>query len=75
MDESSIEFEFETDKSFYLDMRDIHLQIKVGLQKGRLFEDFMKKEEHGKPDIGMTFMDELMSTTCYTLFSPTAKCM
>ena len=35
LDESSIEFEFETDRSIYLDMRDIHLQIKVGLQKGR----------------------------------------
>ena len=43
LDESSIEFEFETDRSIYLDMRDIHLQIKVGLQKGRLFDDFMKK--------------------------------
>ena len=43
LDESSIEFEFETDRSFYLDMRDFQLQIKVGLQKGRLFDDFMKK--------------------------------
>ena len=34
LDESSIEFKFETDRSIYLDMRDIHLQIKVGLQKG-----------------------------------------
>ena len=58
LDESSIDFEFETDRSIYLDMRDIHLQIKVGLQKGRLFEDFMKKEEHGKPDMGMTFNDD-----------------
>ena len=57
LDESSIEFEFETDRSIYLDMRDIHLQIKVGLQKGRLFDDFMKKEEHGKPDMGMSFTD------------------
>ena len=38
MDESSIEFEFETDRSIYLDMRDIHFQIKVGLQKK---EDFL----------------------------------
>ena len=47
LDESSIEFEFETDRSIYLDMREIHLQNKVGLQKGRLFDDFMKKEECG----------------------------
>ena len=56
--EGSIEFEFETDRSIHLDMRDIQLQIKVGLHKGRLFEDFMKKEEHGKPDMGMTFTDD-----------------
>ena len=41
LDESSIEFEFDTDKSIYLDMRDFHLQIKVGLQKGRLFDDLL----------------------------------
>ena len=57
LDESSIKFEFETDQSIYLDMRDIHLQIKHGLQNGRLFDDFMKKEEHGKPDMAMTFND------------------
>ena len=38
-------------------MRDIHLQIKVGLQKETLFEEFMKKE-HGKLDMGMTFTDD-----------------
>ena len=58
LDESNIQFEFETDRSIFLDMRGIHLQIKVGLQKGRLFEDFMKKEEQGKPDMGMTFTDD-----------------
>ena len=39
-------------------MRDIHLQISVGLQKGRLFEYFMKKDEHGKPDMRMSFTDD-----------------
>ena len=58
LDKSRIEFKFETDRSIYLDMRDIHLQIKVGLQKGILFEDFMKKEDHGKLDMGMTFSDD-----------------
>ena len=38
-------------------MRDIHLQIKVGLQKGRLFDDFTKKDEHGKADMGIFFTD------------------
>ena len=58
LDESSIEFEFETDRSIYLDMRDIHLQIKIGLQKGRLFDDLMKKDEHGRPDMGMMTMTD-----------------
>ena len=54
LDESSIEFEFETD-SIYLDMRDIHLQIKVGLQKGRLFDDSMKKRGAWKTRYGYDF--------------------
>ena len=58
LDESSIEFEFETDRSIYFEMRDIHLQIKVGLQKGKLFDDFMKKDEHGKAIMGMSFTDD-----------------
>ena len=58
LDESSIEFEFETDRSIYLNMRDIHLQIKVGLQKERLFDDFTKKDEHGKADMGMSFTED-----------------
>ena len=33
LDESSTEFEFETDRSIYLDMRDIHFQIKVVYKK------------------------------------------
>ena len=40
--ESSIEFEFETDRSIHLDVRDIHLQIKVALQKGRSFDEFKR---------------------------------
>ena len=39
-------------------MSDIQLQIKVGLQKGRSFDDFMIKVEHGKPDMGMTFTED-----------------
>ena len=60
MDESSIEFEFETDRSINLDMRDNHLQIIFGLQKKILFDDFLKKDEHGKPDMGMTFIDDCL---------------
>ena len=55
LDESSIEFEIETDRSIYLDMRDIHLQIKVGLQNGRLFDDFLKKRRAWKIRYGNVF--------------------
>ena len=41
LDKSSLELEVETYRSIYIDKRDINLQIKVGLQKGRLFDDFM----------------------------------
>ena len=45
--ESSIEFEFETDCNLYLDMRDIHLSLKLQLFRGRLFDAFEKeKAEH-----------------------------
>ena len=56
MDVSSIEFEFETDRSIYFDMRDI--QINVALKKWRLFDDVMKKDKHGKEYMGMIFKDD-----------------
>ena len=46
-DESSIEFELETDRNLYLNMRDTHLSLKLQLFKGRLFDAFKKeKAEH-----------------------------
>ena len=46
-DENSIEFEFETDRNLYLDMRDTHISLKLQLFKGRLFDAFKKeKAEH-----------------------------
>ena len=81
LDESSIEFEFETDRIIYLDMREIHLQIKVGLQKGRLFDDFMKKDDQGKPDMGMSFTDDDLhylthvNNILHSLFSNCEVCL
>ena len=47
LDESSIEFEFETDRNFYLDMHHTHFSLKLQLFKGRLFDAFKKeKAEH-----------------------------
>ena len=45
--ESSIVFEFETDRNLYLVMHDTHLSLKLQLIKGRLFDAFKKeKAEH-----------------------------
>ena len=40
--ESSIEFEYETDRNLYLDMCYNHLSLKLQLFKGRLFEALKK---------------------------------
>ena len=40
LDESSIDFEFETDRNLYLDMLDTHFNLKLQLFKGRLFDAF-----------------------------------
>ena len=56
-------------------MRDMPFQIKVGLQKERLFDDFMNKDEYGKPDMGMSFTyDDLhylshVNNVLHSLFS------
>ena len=75
LDESSIEFEFETDRNLYLDMRDTHLSLKLQLFKGRLFEAFKKeKAEHKakleedsdeEPQTYLTYVNNLL----HSLFS------
>ena len=46
-DESSIDFEFETDHTLYLDMRDTHLSLTVQLVQRRLTDAFKReKSEH-----------------------------
>ena len=66
-----------TDGNRYLDMRDLYIQIKAGLQKGRLFDEFMKKgmEKRIWPRLSqMTiFIIKIMLTVFYTHFSPTLK--
>ena len=47
LDESSIEFELETDCNHYLNMLDINNSLKLQLLKGRLIDVFKKgKAEH-----------------------------
>ena len=74
-DGSSIEFEFETDRNLYLDLRDTHISLKLQLSKGRLFEAFKKeKAEHKakseedsdeEPQTYLTYVNNLL----YSLFS------
>ena len=42
-------------------MRDIHIQIKVVLQIGRLSDNFKRKERHGEPDMCMFFTDDALN--------------
>ena len=47
LDESSIEFDFEMDRSLHLDMRDTHPTLKLQLFKGRFYDAFKKESaEH-----------------------------
>ena len=47
-DESSIEFQIETDRNLFSDLRDTHLSLKLQLFKGRLFDAFKKEKAQHK---------------------------
>ena len=48
LDENSIEFEFQTDRNAYVDLRQTYLALKIKLVKGRGFTSYKttEKEEH-----------------------------
>ena len=49
LDENSIEFEFQTDRNVYVDLRQTYLALKIKLVKGRVFDTYKtteKKKEH-----------------------------
>ena len=51
LDENSIEFEFETDRNCYVDLRQTYLALKLKLVRGRSYETYNNKEvqkEHKK---------------------------
>ena len=48
LDESSIEFEFETGCNSYLDMRDTHLSLQLQLFKKSFFDAFKKEKSENK---------------------------
>ena len=56
LDENSIEFEFQTDRNVYVDLRQTYLALKIQIVKGRAFDTYKtieKKKEH-KEDIVFT---------------------
>ena len=51
LDENCIEFEFQTDQNYYVDLRQTYLALKLKLVRGRGYENYMTKEvknEHKK---------------------------
>ena len=44
LDENSIEFEFQTDRNYYVDLRQSYLALKVKLVKGRGYDTPKSKE-------------------------------
>ena len=44
-DENCIEFEFQTDRNYYIDLRPTHLALKLKLVKGRGYEIYNTKEK------------------------------
>ena len=44
LDENSIEFEFQTDRNYYVDLRQSYLALKLKLVKGRGFDTYKVKE-------------------------------
>ena len=80
LNESSFEFEFETDRNLYLDMRDTYLSLKLQLFKGRLFDAFKKekaehkaKSEEDSDEEPQTYLTYVNNLLFYILYSPTVK--
>ena len=54
LDENSIEFEIQTDRNVYVDLRQTNLALKIKLVKGRGFDTYkttQKKKEHQKDTV------------------------
>ena len=44
LDENCIEFEFQTDRNYYVDLRQTYLALKLNLVRGRCYETYNSKE-------------------------------
>ena len=61
LDENSIEFEFQTDRNVYVDLRQTYLALKIKLVKGRGFDTYKtteKKKEHKEDTVFTDTGDE-----------------
>ena len=64
LDENCIEFEFQTDRNYYVDLRQTYLALKLKLVRGRNYETYNTKEvkkehkEEAKPEEEETAEDE-----------------
>ena len=47
LDENSIEFDFQTDRNVYVDLRQTYLALKIKLVKGRGFDTENNRKEKG----------------------------
>ena len=45
LDENCIEFEFQTDRNYYVDLRQAYLALKLKLVRGRNYETYNTKEK------------------------------
>ena len=56
LDENNIEFEFQTDRNVYVDLRQTNLALKIKLVKGRGFDTYKttEKEREHKEDTVLT---------------------
>ena len=54
LEENSLEFEFQTDRNIYVDLRQTYLALKIKLVKGRGFDTYKtteKKKEHNEDTV------------------------
>ena len=47
VNENCIEFEFQTDRNYYVDLRQKYLDLKLKLARGRDYETYITKEKKG----------------------------
>ena len=80
LDDNCIEFEFQTDRNYYVDSRQTYLALKLKLVRGHGYETYNTKQRRGKSRRGRdggkwgSNFSLLMLTTFCTQFFPMLKC-